>query len=508
MTVMARWRTRRRRIATTTVAALLTVTAAGVAQIATSSAAEAATPSAASPTVTGPVTGGKGVPVLGATAFDLGKVGYRQSEYFLAGSATAYQASGTLGSDGKWTVTPAATAPYTTRIVVNRPVDAKKFNGTVVVEWLNVSAGYDGAPDWTAAHNQLIRDGYAWVGVSAQAVGLNATKNADPDRYQALSHPGDSYSYDIFSQVGQAVRKSAGTVLGGLAPKKVLGDGESQSAFRLTTYVNAIHPLVNVYDGYLLHSRAGTASALSQAPERPDIAAPAVVRIRPDLAVPVLTFQTETDLPTGLLGYVDARQDDTNRFRLWEVAGTAHADAYTIGIGATDVGDGQGSVAAFNALRNPPTGAAGFSCAKPINAGEQQYVLQAAFSQLNRWVTTGQAPSKAPRLQIANNAYVLDANGNVKGGIRTPRGRRSGGEALRARSGHRFLPVLRPVRHHRPVHPGAAARPVPVARRLRRRLDEGYDQRRERRLHPAGRREAARGGGGVIHRARVTVVPA
>nr|WP_235947394.1 alpha/beta hydrolase domain-containing protein [Candidatus Frankia alpina] len=46
--------------------------------------------------------------------------------------------------------------------------------------------------------------------------------------------------------------------------------------------------------------------------------------------------------------------------------------------------------------------------------------MQTAFSQLNRWVTSGQAPSKAPRLQIADNAYVLDANGNVKGGIRTP----------------------------------------------------------------------------------------
>ncbi len=196
MTALARWRTRRRRIATTTVAGLLAVTAAGVAQVATGSAAHAASPSVASPsvasplavspsvvspTVTGPITGGKGVPVVGATAFDLGKVGYRQSEYFLAGSATAYQASGTLGSDGKWTATPAATASYTTRIVVNRPIDAKKFNGTVVAEWFNVSAGYDGAPDWTAAHNQLIRDGYAWVGVSAQAVGLNATKNADPD---------------------------------------------------------------------------------------------------------------------------------------------------------------------------------------------------------------------------------------------------------------------------------------------------------------------------------------
>jgi len=45
-----------------------------------------------------------------------------------------------------------------------------------------------------------------------------------------------------------------------------------------------------------------------------------VARIRTDLSVPVLTFQTETDLPAGLLGYVDARQDDSTRFRLWEVA--------------------------------------------------------------------------------------------------------------------------------------------------------------------------------------------
>ena len=50
----------------------------------------------------------------------------------------------------------------------------------MVVEWLNVSGQVDANPDWTMTHNELIRDGFAWVGVSAQAVGLNQLKCAKP----------------------------------------------------------------------------------------------------------------------------------------------------------------------------------------------------------------------------------------------------------------------------------------------------------------------------------------
>jgi len=45
-------------------------------------------------------------------------------------------------------VAPSSQADYTTRIVVNRPID---LNGTVVVEWLNVSGGADGSPAWIRA---------------------------------------------------------------------------------------------------------------------------------------------------------------------------------------------------------------------------------------------------------------------------------------------------------------------------------------------------------------------
>ena len=46
--------------------------------------------SAASPTVSGPVTGGAGVPQPpNLNGFDLAQVGYQQSEYFLSGTASA-----------------------------------------------------------------------------------------------------------------------------------------------------------------------------------------------------------------------------------------------------------------------------------------------------------------------------------------------------------------------------------------------------------------------------------
>jgi hypothetical protein len=379
-------------------------------------------PSAANPAVTGPVTGGKGAIVLpGTTHFDLGSVGYTQSEFFLSGQASSYAPTAPLGSDGRWQVAPATAAPYTTRIVVYRPADPDRFNGTVVVEWLNVSAGVDAAAEWLYSHNELIRDGFAYVGVSAQALGVASLKAADPVRYAALSHPGDSYSYDIFAQAGQAVRDSAAKILGALRPRRVLAEGESQSATRLTTYIDAIQPLVHSYDGFLVHSRFAGSAALSQSPQA-NIPTPPVVFFRPNLGVPVLGLETETDLLE--LGYLAAQQADSRGFRLWEMAGTSHADNYETNLGAGDNGSGAEGLAEFDAMLSPPAGAAGVTCATPINTGEEHYVLDAAQYLLNRWVRTGQAPPAPPLLKVNRSTspptFVTDANGNVEGGVRTP----------------------------------------------------------------------------------------
>jgi len=367
--------------------------------------------------VQGPITG-PGVPSL-AVGLDVSALGYEQSEYFLAGLADAYTPTAPLTSDGKWQVAPDPAnsgVAFKTRLVVHRPVDPAEFNGTVVVEWLNVSAGADLANDWVSAHNEFVRDGTVWVGVSAQAVGVNTLKACCADRYGSLVHPGDSFSYDMFTWAGKVIRTNP-NVLGGLAPQRVLAAGESQSASRLVTYIDAIHPLVKTYDGFLVHSRGTSGSALAQTPLTP-VPTPSPSLIRDDLAEPVFVVQAEGDVIGSNLA---VRQPDTPKFRQWEMAGTSHADAYMAGLGFGDTGNGNGAVQMFALMRNPNPAPSG--CASPINAGPHHWILQAAFHGLDAWVQTGTTPAVGPLLDVDSTSPVVltrDAQGNALGGVRSP----------------------------------------------------------------------------------------
>src|SRR5262249_54637646 len=155
--------------------------------------------------------------------------------------------------------------------------------------------------------------------------------------------------------------------LRGRVPKIVVAAGESQSAGRLVTYVNAIDPVAQVYDGFLIHSRGGGSARLSQAPE-PDITTGSIVRIRTDRGCPLLTFQTESDT----IRSVPDRQPDVGRHRVWEVPGTSHADVYTALLGPSDVGDDP-SVFGITVTSSPVPGI--IECGSPINSGPQHAVM-------------------------------------------------------------------------------------------------------------------------------------
>jgi hypothetical protein len=376
-----------------------------------------------------------GKPALLLSSFDLAPLGYATDEFFVSGKASSYKLAGEPTQDGRWRAIPAETAPYATRLVVVRPTDPHQFHGTVVVEWLNVSAGADSAPDWNATHREIIRNGYAYVGVSAQSVGVEGgpslvglgvpLKKVDPERYGSLSHPGDRFAYDIFSQAGKLFRApGASRVVGSLEPKRVIAMGESQSAVFLTTYVNAIDPLAKAYDGFLIHSRFGRAASL----ENPLMAAPAgrssVTKLRSNLRAPVITVITETDLiDGGIPGFHNARQPDNKRLRVWEVTGTSHADAYIFTVGFID--SGSTPLEKLAAGYEPATTILGGNLAKPINnAPQHHYVVEAALWNLDRWIRTGQAPPKAAPIKLDKSgtaaSFELDANGMAEGGVRTP----------------------------------------------------------------------------------------
>ena len=359
-----------------------------------------------------------------AQTFDLGDVGYEQAEFFLEGNATAFTNVNELLPDGQWEAEPGEEAAYKTRIVVYRPIDPADFSGTVILEWLNVTAGFETPPSWGTGQLEMRRGGAVWIGVSAQLIGIEGSESAllplhlkaiNPARYGSLAHPGDSFSYDIFSQAAQAVRDPGGIdPLDGLIPERLIAYGESQSASRLTTYVNALHPLYNTFDGYMIHSRGGGSAPLAQEP-LVIIPTPDAPQVRTDLNIPVMTFETETDVV--FLGYAAARQPDTDMVRTWEVAGTAHGDIYTFVTGRTDtVGD---PVFASVVEENSVLGF--ITCDKPINNGPHHYIFNTAVRALDDWVKNGTLPPTSPLLAINDDGsdYVYDDLGNAMGGIRT-----------------------------------------------------------------------------------------
>jgi Alpha/beta hydrolase domain len=377
-----------------------------------------------------------GTPTLFSVAFDLASVGYTAHEHLVSGTASAYADAEPRTPDGRWSVEPAGTADFTTRIVVYRPTDVGRANGTVIVEWLNVTGGLDIPALWMPTHRHLVRDGYTWVGVTAQQVGIVGggmmpglgLRDTTPDRYRALHHPGDAFSFDMFTHVGRAVRSEL-PHLHGLPVERVFATGASQSAFHLTTYVNAIDPLAAAFDGFLLQGRAGAGVRIEGwGPDAvgPDPPTEEARRerlggrdhIRDDTRVPVMVVQSETDV-FGALAYLPARQADSERFRLWEVAGAAHCDAYFLGAAPHD--NGSLTVAELAAFIGGVDGSR-MGTKLPVNSGPQMhYVLQRAFDALDRWARDGTAPPSAARLDVDDSGTLgVDDADIARGGVRTP----------------------------------------------------------------------------------------
>jgi hypothetical protein len=352
----------------------------------------------ATPTIEGPITGGiRGHPLFDSW-FDLAPFGYTDAEYFVSG--TAASSAGTT------------TAPYKTRIMVTRPMDPNRFNGTVLLDWVNVTAQFENAVDSTEAYQMLLREGFAIVWVSAQSAGLCCSPLTpevwDPVRYGSLSHPGDDYAYDMFSQIAKAMRTRNGVdPLGGLAAQRVIAAGQSQSASKLYTYVSTVQNSARVIDGFLIHGGGSKTFPVT-------------------LSTPVLHLLSDREAKN------DAPTDDPS-YRLWEVAGTAHSD-FWIGYHSEA---GQGPRTLADAPRQPKS-VLDQIAATAGNYGEQVHPLDAvciaagatmpmhyatstALHDLSEWVRTGTAPPVPPRFAFAaDGSLAVDADHNTLGGIRLP----------------------------------------------------------------------------------------
>jgi hypothetical protein len=354
------------------------------------------------PTVTGPIPGTAPGDRLSpnledtypffSTTDDLAAAGYVEQEFYLSGTADGWDTQGNQ---------VATDVAYRTRIVVRRPTSNLRFNGTALVEWQNVTAGYDLDALWNA--DAITRAGYAWVGVSAQRVGVEQLRGWSPTRYGTLDVTGggrftaDELSYDIFAQAAKSLTEPAGSVdasrprpahvadrggspLGRLRARTVLAAGASQSAGRMTVYYQNILPKVQpVFDGY--------AFIVGTAPTRVG-------------SEPVFQVLSETDVRTP------TRPPDTDQFRRWEVAGAAHSgwrgQEYRAPISVRDLG-----------------AAPVYNCASPpFSRVPLHHVAAAAYDHLVRWVRHGTPPPTAAPLRFnADGTKVRNELGLAQGGI-------------------------------------------------------------------------------------------
>jgi hypothetical protein len=337
---------------------------------------------------------------LNPNAIEVAGIRYIEEEFFIEGEANRYSTpefqTGEIIAGG---------IRYKTRFVVRRPADPVHFNGTVIVEWNNVTGSRDLDIDWWQSGAHLMREGYAFIAASAQRVGVNHLREWSAVRYGELdvSNGGqisdDALSYDIFAAIGKTIVRDGQTlapgapdVLAGLRARTIIATGHSQSASRLANYINHVHGLDPVFDGFMVHGGGG--------------------RIRDDQAVKIFKIMAETDMAMRAA----TPQPDSANFRHWEVAGTSHVDV-PFEIEFAKMAGLEAGIRVENPQPRSPL------CeSPPYSQVSFRHVMNAAFEHLRVWIEDDVPPPAARALQLLQSTptvvFARDAAGNVLGGIR------------------------------------------------------------------------------------------
>jgi len=379
---------------------------------------------------------------------DLRKAGYVEEEFLLSGTSNVYE----WPAPGPAVVRTAG-EPYTTRVLVRRPVKHTRLSGNVIVEMLNPSNLFDLNIGWALSHKHFIRNGDVWVGITAKPIAVQALKSFDPERYGSLSFANplplddprnctdiqtvvdppalrsrtteDGLIWDIYSQVGAWLKSTAesnplahgnGRRRAALV-ERAYGFGYSQTGGYLVNYINAIHPRVvesdgrPIYDGYLVAVAGGAfvgAVPINQCTPAPPVNDPR--RQFKDVGVPVIRVMSQSDYLIGIASRRPDNDTPPDQFRHYEMAGAGHATPDELFYSAAP----QDIVRAGRSV--PP-----MECNEgPRSRFPSSIHFNAAFQNIDLWRREVLAPPHADPILVENGAPVLDEFGNVIGGLRSP----------------------------------------------------------------------------------------
>lgn len=194
---------------------------------------------------------------------------------------------------------------------------------------------------------------------------------------------------------------------------KVYAWGYSQTGGFLYTYINAIHPLdvrqygKPVFDAYLIGVASGP-MPINQCAERIPQDVPR--RELRNVGVPVMRIMTQSDYLSGIAARRPDSDEPDDRFRNYEIAGSAHATPEELLSGPSQQDIARAGVA------DPP-----MDCNEgPRSRFPNHLAFDAAFRNLDEWVRKGKAPPRVDPIRVEDGQPVLDPHGNVVGGVRSP----------------------------------------------------------------------------------------
>lgn len=361
---------------------------------------------------------------------DLSLQGYVEEEYSVTGLANIYGYVNDAAQSPEVEVIE-ADLPYTTRILIRRPEQPGRFNGTVFLEVLNATAGWDGDPIWQSNFKHMTREGSVWVGVSAKPVTVDFLRDGwgktsllvrNASRYQSMSMPQFGQVWDMLSQIGVLLKTpgSGDTPLSDFGVKRIIMVGYSQSADYLVTYANSFYALAmtaygsSVIDGFFISAGRPRAKHVTGPTDfTPESLAAGDARNLILTDAPVFRFQTQTEVIGFGTFRVRQSEWDNPMMRFYEMAGGSHVDTQINAIGGQALVRDLGLPSSFC-----PTPLLPYN---PIAIG---YVQSALLAGLDRWIWTGVEPPPSRFMDLVFPGglaeIVLDTHGNAVGGVRPP----------------------------------------------------------------------------------------
>ncbi len=388
---------------------------------------------------------------------DLSVDGYMEEEILMSGTAQTYEYIDGLAESPLVQPTETDPAPYTTRILIRRPINAADFNGVVYMELLNATARYDGAPMWNLTYPSMIQDGAAWVGVtfSGRTIqfmrdewGIDAfpspagSQPRNRSRYATLSITNRAHTWDILNQAAALLKADddSRNPMQGFAIDTIIATGYSQSARYVNTFANSFFPsyseaspcteelqqlnqCIPIVDGYIVAAGGPVASQLNGAGSHPrgdrrncenalnrqagcleTEIEPKPAEDAPVYKLPkIMRYTTESDISSARVrqdkAFADGTQDERYQplLRTYEVAGTSHADYWGSVVGN-----------AVGAYQFGTAGPVSSSCDLPLNPLRTGIPLSAIQHRLARWIQYDELPPDSAFMEWEGDFNLLD----------------------------------------------------------------------------------------------------